>query len=96
MISFNPEVVEYTRQVSDLECGWVLPEWNQSMHDIAKTLNPEFLFCWTDILPADNASVWQGDWQWALYNLDDLESAQAMVDRGFRYLETNEIGTLLA
>lgn len=96
IISFNPEVIEYTRRVSKLVCGWVLPGWGEEEHAIAQALKPEYLFCWVDYLPANNKDLWTGPWQWALYNLDDVASAKAMLKRGFSNLETNEIGTLMA
>ena len=96
IISFNHQVLEYVRKVSSLSCGWVLPEWDQQHQAIATQLNPEYLFSGVDILPPSNEEIWQGSWQWALYNLDDVDSALSMIDRGFRWLETNEIGTLMA
>ncbi|MEO0368476.1 MAG: glycerophosphodiester phosphodiesterase family protein [Pseudomonadota bacterium] len=96
IISFNHEVIDYVRKVSSLSCGWVLPEWNDENHTIAMALNPEYLFCDKDYLPSDLGTVWSGSWQWVLYNLDTVESAMQKVSEGFHWLETNEIGTLLA
>lgn len=96
IISFNHEVIEYTRKRSALKCGWVLPAWSENEQRIAEELNPEYLFCDTDSFPDDNEQVWQGDWQWTLYNLDDVESAKAYIARGFTSLETNEIGLLMS
>jgi len=94
-ISFNQEVVEYTRKIAPIHAGWVLPDWNEENHSVAKALKPDYLFCSTAKLPKDNNDIWQGSWIWALYNLDDVASAQAMLKRGLFYLETNEIGTLM-
>ncbi len=94
IISFNPEVVEYTRKISSMQAGWVLPAWNDDIHKRAQQLRPEFLFCDVESFPASNEDVWQGVWQWALYNLDDVPSAIDMANRGIRFLETNQIGTL--
>lgn len=95
IISFNAEVVKYTRKISSLRCGWVLPEWSAANKQIASSLKPEFLFCDKEILPDDDAEIWQGGWQWAVYNLDDVASAIAMANRGIPFLETNQIGTLM-
>lgn len=96
IISFNHEVIEYTRKVSDLRCGWVLPAWGDAEHELAKELEPDYLFCDTPSFPDDNTQVWKGAWQWTLYNLDDVESARAYIERGFKSLETNEIGKLMS
>lgn len=95
MISFNHEALVYTRQVSTLPVGWVLPEWSQENHKLALSSRPDFLFCDTQQLPETDQEIWQGSWQWAVYNLDDVESAIAMANRGIPFLETNQIGALM-
>ncbi len=96
IISFNPEVVEYTRKISSMQAGWVLPAWNDDIKAHAEGLRPEFIFCDVESFPDNDDEVWRGVWQWALYNLDDVPSAIAMANRGLRYLETNQIGTLMS
>ena len=96
IISFNHEVLKYTRRISSMRIGWVLPSWNENNHELAITLKPDFLFCDTESLPRDDNQVWQGSWQWAIYNLDDVNSAIEMANRGHRFLETNQIGTLMS
>lgn len=95
LISFNQEVVEYARKVSPMRSGWVLPKWNDKNKEILTELKPDFLFCDKTFLPNDDAEIWRGSWQWAIYNLDDVSSAIAMANRGIRFLETNQIGTLM-
>lgn len=96
IISFNPEVIEYCRKISSMQTGWVLPSWTDEVLSKATKLKPEFLFCDVELLPSDNDSIWQGPWQWALYNLDDVPSAISAANRNIRYLETNQIGTLMS
>lgn len=95
LISFNHEVVEYARKVSPMRSGWVLPKWNDKNKEILHELKPDFLFCDKTFLPSDDADIWRGSWQWAIYNLDDVPSAVAMANRGMPFLETNQIGTLM-
>ena len=95
IISFNHEVVEYTRKISSLRTGWVLPSWSDENRAILEELKPDFLFCDKDILPRGDEDIWRGSWQWAIYNLDDVASAIAMANRGFPFLETNQIGKLM-
>lgn len=96
IISFNQDVVHYTRNVSAMRVGWVLPKWNKENRKLLQELKPDFMFCDKEYLPADNNDIWRGVWQWAIYNLDDVNSAIAMSNRGFHFLETNQIGTLMA
>ena len=95
IISFNPEVAEYARKISSMRTGWVLPKWSDDCEAIARQLNPEFLFCDKAILPVRDEEIWSGDWQWAVYNLDDVGAAIDMANRGIPYLETNQIGSLM-
>lgn len=94
-ISFNDEVVEYSRKISSMRSGWVIPKWGKKCHRIALELKPDFLFCDKSYLPKDDQDIWQGSWQWAIYNLDDVGSAIDMANRGMPFLETNQIGTLM-
>jgi len=96
IISFNHEVVEYTRKVSSMRVGWVLPSWSEESRQVLEELKPDFLFCDKELLPTNDEDIWSGSWQWAVYNLDDVSSAIAMANRGMRFLETNQIGTLMS
>jgi len=96
LISFNHEVVEYARKISPMRAGWVLPKWNDENKEVLQKLKPDFLFCDKTFLPAEDDEIWRGSWQWAIYNLDDVPSAIAMANRGMSFLETNQIGTLMA
>lgn len=95
IISFNFDVLVHARQHSNLKIGWVLPDWSDHNHDLANELQADFLFSDTASLPTKNDDIWRGSWQWAIYNLDDVDSAKKMASRGFGFLETNEIGSLL-
>ena len=96
MISFNHEVVNYSRKVSSMRTGWVLPKFNDANREILDELKPDFLFWDKEILPDKDEQIWWGSWLNAVYNLDDVASAIAMANRGIQYLETNQIGTLMA
>ena len=96
IISFNDEVVDYARKISSMRVGWVLPRWNDPNREILERLQPDFMFVDKLFLPSSDEDIWQGSWQWAVYNLDDVNSAIEMANRGFKFLETNQIGTLMA
>lgn len=94
VISFNSEAIEYTQKKLAIKTGWVLPAWNNDAHQRLAQLEPDFIFCDTKILPEKSEPIWAGSWQWAVYNVDTVNAAIAMVNRGIYFLETNEIGTL--
>ena len=96
IISFNVEVIHYARKVSSMRTGWVLPAWNDENRIILEELIPDFLFSAVGLLPRDDSELWRGSWQLAVYNLDDVDSAIEMANRGIHFLETNQIGTLMS
>lgn len=96
IISFNPDALNYTREVSSLMTGWVLPHWNDEVKSRAYDEGYDYLFAGTAQLPEQDSAIWRGSWMWAIYNLDDVSSAIAMANRGIPMLETNQIGDLMA
>ncbi len=96
IISFNDEVINYSRKVSSMRTGWVLPKFNETNKELLEDLKPDFLFWDKNLLPESDEEIWRGSWLNAVYNLDDVSSAIAMANRGIQYLETNQIGTLMA
>lgn len=95
IISFNVEALKYTRKVSLMRTGWVLPAWNDEQRKTLESLTPDYLFCNINLLPLHQEAVWQGHWQLAIYNVDDVNLAIDMANRGIHLLETNQIGTLM-
>lgn len=94
-ISFNSDIVQYARAVSSIRTGWVLPKWSKENGETLQTLKPGFIFCDKRFLPQDDQQIWRGNWQWAIYNLDDVASAIEMANRDMPFLETNQIGLLM-
>ena len=94
-LSFAPEVVLHLGSVSKAATGWVIPEWNDQNREIAETLNPQWLFCNRKRFPIADREVWEGDWDWVLYTINEMETAERLCKRGFRYLETDRILDIL-
>jgi len=94
IISFHEAALERVRETSPHDIGWILPEYSRHTHGIARELSPGFLFCKTVRLP-DDEHLWDGDWQWAVYTIDDPDQALAMAARGADLIETNAIGEML-
>jgi glycerophosphoryl diester phosphodiesterase len=96
IISYNHEAIEYTRKISSMRTGWVLPAWTNECKQILDRIKPDYLFCDIDMFPANDEDIWQGRWQWAAFNLDDVNSAIDTANRGIQFIETNQIGTLMS
>ncbi|MDX1344308.1 MAG: glycerophosphodiester phosphodiesterase family protein [Sedimenticolaceae bacterium] len=94
-LSFTPEVVQHLESAGKTARGWVIPEWDDANREIARTLSPQWLFCNRKRLPAANRDLWQGDWNWVLYTINEIETGEQLCKRGFRYLETDRILDIL-
>ena len=56
---------------------------------------PEYLFCNVTKLPSEGALP-TGPWQWAIYEITDPSLALDLCRRGAGFIETMEIGEMLA
>ena len=95
IISFNEQALIYTKNHSKLNIGLVFEEYNERMKSIATKLKPEHLICWYKVLP--NEKVWDGDWQWMVYTINDPEIAKSLLKRGdIDFVETDDIVMMLS
>ena len=60
----------------------------------ATALAPEFLFCNLERVPATADRLWPGPWEWAIYEVRDLETARHCRDLGAKYVETMAVRSL--
>jgi glycerophosphoryl diester phosphodiesterase len=75
--------------------GWVLTSYDEASRAEATALQPEFLFANHEKLPADKSPLWRGPWDWAIYEVRDLRTAQRLRDRGARFVETMTVRGLM-
>lgn len=95
VISFITEALEHCRQISDHRLGWVLPEYSPDSERIAHSLQPDFMICNLQRLPPSHEPLWDGDWQWMVYPINDAEVAFQQTLRGIQHIETDKIGSLI-
>jgi len=87
VISFDLPAVHRARLLGGLRIGWVLPAYDDHNRLKYEALQPEFLFCSHQRLPAAGP-LWRGPWHWAIYEIRTLEHAVALAERGADYIET--------
>ncbi|HLK70315.1 MAG TPA: glycerophosphodiester phosphodiesterase family protein [Steroidobacteraceae bacterium] len=87
IISFDLAAIYRARQLGGFAVGWVLPEYDPHARLKYEAVQPEFLFCDQEKLPARGA-LWRGPWRWVIYEIDDWEQALALATRGVHYIET--------
>ena len=93
VISFDLAAVYRARQISGGPIGWVLSEYDTHSRLKYETLQPEFLFCDHEKLPASGA-LWRGPWHWAVYEISSMSIALALAKRGVEYIETMCVGPM--
>lgn len=102
LISFSKRVIGYIREHSAFKTGYVLPKYSHKYFQVAEQLQPDLLICNYRKLPAPDKNerlpgdaLWPGNWQWAIYEIDDAEQAIFYGKNGVRFIETNQVGQLL-
>jgi glycerophosphoryl diester phosphodiesterase len=96
LISFDLVSVKILRDMTGARIGWVLPRYDDAARTEAGSLRPEFLFANLERLPAAPEPLWPGPWDWAIYEVRDLETALECQARGANYVETMDVRGLLA
>lgn len=95
IISFDDRCLAHTAERYDIRTGWVLPAWNRRTEARARALSPAYLFAEDVQLPDAAGDIWAGPWQWAVYVINDLDTAMSYVERGIHLVETDAVGDLL-
>ena len=72
LISYDYDALAYGRKKdAELRVGWVLPEWSDENRILAQELEPDFLFVDEEFCPDEKSDIWQGEWQWVAYTIND-------------------------
>ena len=95
LISFDLAAVHRARELGAPQIGWVLSEYDEHTRFKCAALQPEFLFCNHEKLPA-TGRLWAGPWRWAIYEVASLPLAHALAARGAGFLETMQVRAMSA
>ena len=87
VISFDLAAIHRARRLGDAPIGWVLDNCDDHNRLKFEALQPEFLFCNHDQLPA-GGRLRQGPWRWVIYEVATLPLALELAGRGADYVET--------
>ena len=93
VISFDLAAVFRARQLGGLAIGWVLEQYDAHSRLKYEAVQPEFLFCDVAKLPAQG-TLWRGPWRWAIYEIESLDVALSLAERGAHYIETMAVGAM--
>lgn len=96
IISFDDGLLREARSLAPVAVGWVLPDWGNAEWDRAEVVEPDYLFCDLHRLPPPPAPLWPGRWRWAVYEVNDVDTARRLEARGVEMIETEAVETLVA
>ena len=92
VISDNLQAIGYARRLSGTRIGWVIHCYDEDHRRLADKYAPDYMICnYTRIV----GDLWQGRWQWMLYDITDPDLALSWADRGAQLIETRDIGAML-
>lgn len=94
IISYDIKAVEYTKNNSDFQTGWILHSYDDISHELAKRIEPDFLISNHRKLPK-NADPWPGNWHWMVYDITDPELALHYASHNIPLIETRDICNML-
>ena len=94
-ISFNPDAVKFAQECGFQETGWIVLIYDEVAEKISRELSPEYLFADVEIIPEDDSKLWEGNWEWVVYEITSLELASKLIERGVKLIETKEVGKML-
>jgi len=95
-ISFNPDSVKKAKECGFMETGWVVVSYDEEGAKISKELSPDYLFADNGILPDDGSKLWEGCWEWVIYDVTSREVASRLIARGVKIIESKEVEKMLS
>jgi glycerophosphoryl diester phosphodiesterase len=95
VISFDLPAVHMARQHGSFAIGWVLSDYDGHARLKFEALKPEFLFCDHEKLPPVVERLWRGPWRWAIYEVESVEMALSLAERGADFIETMAVAPMI-
>ncbi len=96
LISYDYDALAYGRKKdAELRVGWVLPEWSDENRILAQELEPDFLFVDEEFCPDEKSDIWQGEWQWVAYTINDKEQVAHFAGLAIEIIETDRYSDLI-
>ena len=92
-ISFNAAACGIAKPSGFEKMGWVLPTYDKFSKKILNGLRPNFLFCDKDYLAEEE--LWDGPWKWVVYEVENKEQANNLIEKGVDYIDTMKLDELI-
>ena len=95
IISFDAAAVATARQLRGVKVGWVMHSHDEDSRGCAEQLKPDMLICNYTKITDLGTGVWQGPWQWFVYEVVDADLALHLHQAGISFIESMDVGALL-
>ena len=95
VISFDLPAIHMARHHGSFAIGWVLGDYDGHARLKFEALKPEFLFCDLEKLPAGMDRLWRGPWRWAIYEVETVDVAVSLAERGADFIETMAVAPMI-
>lgn len=95
IISFDLPAIHMARQLGGFPIGWCLTDYDAHSRLKFEALKPEFLFGDHEKLPREGR-LWRGPWRWAIYEVDRIELALELAERGADFIETMAVAPMIS
>jgi len=94
IISYDESAIRYAKNHSDFLTGWVLHDYDNASHQIAKKILPDYLITNHRKIPK-NTDPWPGSWHWMVYDITDPELALHYASHNIPLIETRDVSSML-
>jgi glycerophosphoryl diester phosphodiesterase len=94
-ISFDLACVEALRRMTGARIGWVLERYDDVSLRSAEAARPDYLFADVERMPPGMTGLWTGPWDWAIYEVQDLDTARRCHRLGAKFVETMTVRRLI-
>ncbi|MCR6651777.1 MAG: hypothetical protein NVV73_09945 [Cellvibrionaceae bacterium] len=95
LISFDLYVLRLAQEQFGCPVGWVLTLYDQQSLARIRYKPVDYVICNVRKLPLSSERPWAGPWEWFVYDVVDEALARTCAQRGVRWIETWDIGSML-
>lgn len=88
IISYDLGILRAAQKLCPCPVGWVLTYYNDTEYQKIATEPVDYVICNYKKLPPLPAQIWQGPWQWFVYDVLDKITMGQCLERGIQWLET--------
>lgn len=94
IISFDWRCLRSVQRFCNVPVGWVLRRYDEASQQLLQEHPVDIVIADHRKLPPAPELLWQGPWQWFIYDITDVHAVEPWLQRGVTYIETWDIETL--